>query len=101
MKIAGGVEIILEKTYSSQVKLEIYDASGKVIRTLNNGTLSPGTYRYNSQTTSVARGVYFVRAIGMTAPLTAKILVVQENETISSVGAGRFIPKNPKSAIGE
>lgn len=77
VKIAGGVEIILEKTYSSQVKLEIYDASGKVVTRLINQTLSPGTYCYNWQTTSVASGVYFVRAIGLKEPLTSKILVVQ------------------------
>ena len=73
----SGVEIILHKNYSSQVKLEIYDASGKSIRSLDDRTLSPGVYRYDWQTSLVASGIYFVRAVGMRVPLTAKILVVQ------------------------
>jgi hypothetical protein len=77
IQMANGIEIILNKSYSSNTKLEIFDASGKSIRILDDRILSAGVYRYDWQTTSVASGVYFVRAIGMREPLTAKILVVQ------------------------
>jgi len=77
LQTMNGVEIILQKNYSSNVKLEIYDVSGKAIHTLDDRMLSSGVYRYTWQTSSVGSGMYFVRATGMREPLTAKILVMQ------------------------
>ena len=73
----NGVEIILHKSSTSYTTITIYDASGKIIKTLDNRMLSSGVYRYDWQTSSVGNGIYFVRAVGMHEPLTAKILVVQ------------------------
>ncbi len=72
----NSIEIILEINSTSPVKVEIYDASGRVIGTLDDRTLSSGVYRYDLQTSSIGSGVYFVRAIGMHEPLTAKFLVM-------------------------
>ncbi len=76
MQMVSSIEIILHKNSTSSVKLEIYDASGRVIGTLDDRTLSAGVYRYDWQTSSIGSGVYFVRAIGMREPLTAKFLVM-------------------------
>jgi hypothetical protein len=70
-----GAEIILNKSSTSYVRLDIYDASGKMIRMLDDRTLSQGIYRYDWQTTSIASGFYFIRASGMRQPLMAKVLV--------------------------
>jgi hypothetical protein len=77
IQTAGGVEIILTKFSSSYTKLDVFDASGKVIRTLDDRILSAGVYRYDWQTSSFASGVYFVRGTGMRVPLVGKVLVVQ------------------------
>lgn len=77
MQTINGAEIILHKSNSSYMTIAIYDASGKVIKTLDNRVLSAGVYRYDWQTSTVRSGIYFVRAVGMQEPLIAKILVVQ------------------------
>jgi hypothetical protein len=72
----NGVEIILQKSNTSYTKIETYDASGRLIRTFDNRTLSSGMYRYDWQTASIPSGIYFVRAEGLKELLVAKVLVV-------------------------
>src|SRR6185295_7898062 len=47
-----GVEIIMHKSSNSYTKLEVCDASGKIIRILDERTLSQGMYRYDLETSA-------------------------------------------------
>jgi hypothetical protein len=74
--IAAGIEIILHTAEASNVKIEIYDVSGKLVSVLDDRGLVAGSYNYVWQTDNVATGVYVVRSLGMKEPLTAKIVVI-------------------------
>ena len=48
---------------ASQVKIEIHDATGRLIKVLVDGDIKPGTYSVPWNAAGMARGVYFIYAI--------------------------------------
>ncbi|HTI89607.1 MAG TPA: DUF4331 family protein [Puia sp.] len=48
---------------ASQVRIEIHDASGRLIKVLVDGEIRPGTYSVPWNAAGLAKGVYFIYAI--------------------------------------
>jgi len=48
---------------ASRVKIEIYDAAGKLIKVLADGNMQPGTYSIPWNAASMAKGVYLINAV--------------------------------------
>jgi hypothetical protein len=70
-------QVTLSLSRSADVRLTLVDATGKILSEIVNKPLSEGEYRFDVSHTKLASGIYFVRAIGMKTPLTAKMLVVK------------------------
>ncbi len=47
----------------SQVKIDIYDATGKLIKVLVDGNMQPGTYSVPWNAGNMAKGAYFINAV--------------------------------------
>ncbi len=64
-------------TDSRSVKLEIYDISGKLIRTLLNEDLSAGMYEIDFEASGLATGTYFYRLTTDNFTETKKMLLIK------------------------
>ena len=78
----AGLEIALDHTNSSAVKLSIFDITGREIANLQNGELAQGAYHFawDHKTTSgslAPSGVYVVRVIEPDYTATAKFAIVR------------------------
>lgn len=62
-------KIDFELPVKSDVKISIYDISGKVVQEYNEGGLSPGKYQYDFNGAELSSGAYFYRFVsdGFTA----------------------------------
>ncbi|MEO0132460.1 MAG: T9SS type A sorting domain-containing protein [candidate division WOR-3 bacterium] len=60
---------------TGRVSLKLYDASGRVVSTLYEGTLEAGTYTMTVDATRLARGVYFLKCEQGTEKAEVKLLV--------------------------
>ncbi|MEO0132339.1 MAG: T9SS type A sorting domain-containing protein, partial [candidate division WOR-3 bacterium] len=60
---------------TGRVSLKLYDASGRVVSTLYEGTLEAGTYTMTVDATRLARGVYFLKYEQGTEKAEVKLLV--------------------------
>jgi hypothetical protein len=47
----------------SMVRIEIFDGSGKLMKVLVNGNMSPGTYSVPWNASNLAKGIYYINAI--------------------------------------
>jgi len=61
---------------ASHVNIRVYDAAGKAVTTLVDGSRGPGSYTMNWNTSGVAAGVYFVRMITPEFNATRKVMVL-------------------------
>ena len=61
----------------SRVKLEIFDALGRVVSTLVNDELDAGSYKYNWNASNFASGVYVYRIIANTFSSSKKLMLVK------------------------
>ncbi|MEA3311916.1 MAG: T9SS type A sorting domain-containing protein, partial [candidate division WOR-3 bacterium] len=61
---------------ASHVNIRVYDAAGKAVTTLVDGSRGPGSYTTNWNTSGVAAGVYFVRMITPEFHSTCKVMVL-------------------------
>ncbi len=61
---------------ASHVNIRVYDAAGKAVTTLVDGSRGPGSYTMNWNTSGVASGVYFVRMITPEFNATCKVMVL-------------------------
>ncbi len=61
----------------SNVKLEIYDALGRVVSTLVNGELDAGSYKYNWNAAGFASGVYLYRITANNFSSSKKLMLVK------------------------
>ena len=52
------LKISLQET--ADVKLSIYDINGRLVETLQEGSLSPGDYSFTFNGSNLASGTYFV-----------------------------------------
>jgi flagellar hook assembly protein FlgD len=62
-----GTRLTLTLPHASQVELGVYDASGRLVRRIQEGRLEPGTWGFawdgrDAHEGVVRAGVYFVRA---------------------------------------
>ncbi len=63
---------------AGEMKVQIFDVTGRLVATLANGTYQPGTHRLNWNAQNHASGMYFVRAtaLGQT-PQVRKLMLVR------------------------
>ncbi len=61
---------------ASHVNIRVYDAAGKAVATLVDGSRGAGSYTMNWNTSGVAAGVYFVRMITPEFNATSKVMVL-------------------------
>jgi len=61
---------------ASHVNLRVYDAAGKAVTILVDGSRGPGSYTMDWNTSGVAAGVYFVRMITPEFNATCKVMVL-------------------------
>jgi len=61
---------------ASHVNIRVYDAAGKAVTTLVDGSRGPGSYTMNWNTSGVAAGVYFVRMITPEFNATRKVMIL-------------------------
>jgi hypothetical protein len=61
----------------SRVKLEIFDALGRVVSTLVNGELDAGSYKYNWNASNFASGVYVYRITANDFSSSKKLMLVK------------------------
>ena len=61
---------------ASHVNIRVYDAAGKAVTTLVDGSRGPGSYTMNWNTSGVAAGVYFVRMITPEFNATCKVMIL-------------------------
>ncbi|MEO6166761.1 MAG: T9SS type A sorting domain-containing protein, partial [Chitinophagales bacterium] len=60
---------------SSPVSINVYDISGRAVKTLRNEDLKPETYSMNFNTTDFAKGIYFVRMISGNGIQNQKLII--------------------------
>jgi len=48
---------------ASKVRIEVYDAAGRLMKVLVDGNINPGTYTVPWNGASMAKGIYFINAI--------------------------------------
>jgi hypothetical protein len=78
----GGIRILLMLTRPSRTSVDIFDVSGRLVRTLVDQALPAGNHQLhwdgrNARGRDVASGVYFCRARAGTYADTTKILIVR------------------------
>ncbi|MEO0166902.1 MAG: T9SS type A sorting domain-containing protein, partial [candidate division WOR-3 bacterium] len=59
------------------IKLTVYDAAGRKVKTIVEGNADPGTYSYNLESSSLSSGVYFLVLKGEKESRNAKVLIVR------------------------
>ncbi len=59
------------------VNLTIYDAMGRVVETLHNGELTPGTYEANWNASNYPSGVYFYKLSSADFNQTKKMILLK------------------------
>jgi len=72
----AGSRISFTLPAATNVNLRVYDAAGKAVTTLVDGSRGPGSYTMNWNTSGVAAGVYFVRMITPEFNATCKVMVL-------------------------
>jgi hypothetical protein len=72
----AGSRISFTLPTATNVNLRVYDAAGKAVTTLVDGSRGAGYYTMNWNTSGVAAGVYFVRMITPEFNATRKVLIL-------------------------
>ena len=80
--VRGNTTINYSITKSGHVTLNVYDMSGKLVKTLVNGNVNAGTHsvvwnRTDNRSNKVAGGVYFYKMNANNETLTKKMIVVK------------------------
>ncbi|HAX49145.1 MAG TPA: peptidase S8, partial [Bacteroidetes bacterium] len=57
--------------------LIVYDAAGRVVETLVNGELKPGTYKLSWDASNFAGGVYFYKLAAADFTETKKMILIK------------------------
>ncbi len=70
-------KIKVEILKSENIKLFIFDITGKVVTTLVNETLRPGTYEVSFDASSLSSGTYFYRLTSSSFTETKKMVLVK------------------------
>jgi serine protease AprX len=62
---------------NNKVSVELYDLSGRQVRTLVNGEQKAGAYNIKLDTDKLSNGVYFVRLKVGNAKVTGKLVLMK------------------------
>jgi flagellar hook assembly protein FlgD len=62
---------------ASNVSVEFVDVSGKVVRTINNGTQTAGTYTLDVNGNDFAEGVYFYTFTVGAEKITKRMIITK------------------------
>ena len=73
--VSGVARVSFSLPRASNVKLEVYDRSGRRLATIISGYLAAGAHTANWDTRSVPAGVYFIRLATGDKTQTAKVMV--------------------------
>ena len=60
-----------------KVKLEVYNITGQLVKTLKDSNMEPGYYEVNWDASSVASGAYFVKLSAGSRVSTQKIMLIK------------------------
>jgi len=76
------VKIRYEVPRVSRIRIVVYDAAGRLVRTLVDGTVRPGVHLVtwngmSNANTRVAQGVYFIRMVAPGYMFTKKVIVLK------------------------
>jgi hypothetical protein len=76
------IEFGLSNADRGNVKVAVFDIMGRAVRTLVNGELEPGVYRYtwngdDERGRSVSSGAYFIRFDGASRTITKKVSLIK------------------------
>jgi len=74
--IKGNGSIELSLNAPSNVNLALYDASGRLVKTLHAGILSSGIHRINIKAEKLPRGAYFLKTTADAFNQTDKLLIL-------------------------
>jgi len=74
--IKGNGSIELSLNAPSNVNLALYDASGRLVKTLHAGILSSGVHRINIKAEKLPRGAYFIKTTAGAVDQTDKLLIL-------------------------
>ncbi|MEO6695322.1 MAG: T9SS type A sorting domain-containing protein [Ignavibacteria bacterium] len=58
-------------------KIELYDISGKLIKTIQNEFMYPGNYKYTVHTPELSSGIYFLKITNNDKSYSKKILLIK------------------------
>jgi hypothetical protein len=62
-------------TESMQTDIQVLDITGREVLSVYNGDLAAGTHRFDLQTATLSKGVYFVRLRAGSGVVTQKLVV--------------------------
>lgn len=72
----GNIRLSYTLPASGNINIALFDASGRKLSTLREGTQNEGTYEISVSTSGLSKGVYFVRLSTGTGSATAKMLIL-------------------------
>ncbi|MBL0062891.1 MAG: T9SS type A sorting domain-containing protein [bacterium] len=61
----------------AQVSLDVYDVTGRLVRTLINEQLNAGSYTHNFDAQGLPSGAYFARLVTPQVSQTARITLIR------------------------
>jgi hypothetical protein len=71
------VNLTLDVARAGDVRLEVFDITGRLVETLHSGTLNVGSHRFFWAPLHAASGMYFVRASTSDLKQTMKIVLLK------------------------
>lgn len=75
--LTNGTTIPYSLETAANVTLEVYDVTGKMIRSLEQGRLAPGTYQVNMNSTNLDSGVYYYTLVANNVRVTKKMTILK------------------------
>ena len=69
--------ITFDVARNSHIQLQIFDATGRIIKTLVSESKTPGNYSINWDAGSLSSGMYFLRLTSPESSLTQKMLLIK------------------------
>ena len=73
----SSAKIIINTNKSQNVRVELYNVVGEQIKTIYNGNINPGSYKFDLEANDISSGIYFVRVVTGKEVSSLKILLLK------------------------